>query len=447
MAGKDSNEKPLWRPLAHKLSSLLPRRRSGKAKSRVDASHLDETSQRTSSDFRPLEVQSNALEGLHLPNNWLVEPPNLDKQGQQLTSPVGTSPITHQSAVQSTVPTIDYTETQKQPESHHFEHHKDTQPSTNSDISEAAEKEQARASALTALTTKEFLTEPSVLDRGRPVEARHLIHQPTKNSKNRRKSLPLEFELLTQLSNEDQTSDSLYTDTPQSVAKTETVAPPSAKESSTWASDRRRHSTRQELTRSLSPAVTRAAPAVSTPKTLQIPPADGHSASKRHSYQSLPTITAESATTANTMAPPQSTSVPRVKAKQPGNWNDRLAWIRKLEEKGDARPNKDLGVLPKRAGTVSDKLAMFEKKNLSAAAPARRLQPPTRTNSGSHCSATGRESIFSADSNASGPSPRTSIDTTRTNNRASSVMSHYDDSFREKLETLVGQEPEMNKLD
>ncbi|KAM0541577.1 hypothetical protein ACHAPJ_013179 [Fusarium lateritium] len=447
MAGKDSNEKPLWRPLAHKLSSLLPRRRSGKAKSRVDASPLDETSQRTSSDFRPLEVQSNALEGLHLPNNWLVEPPNSDKKGQQSSSPVGTSPIAHQYVVQSTVPAINHPETQNPPESHQFDHHEDTQPLINSDISEAAEKEQARASALTALTTKENLTEPSVLDRGRPIEARHLIHQPTKNSKNRRKSLPLEFELLTQLSNEDQTSDSLHTTTTAgSVAKVEAVAPSSGKESSTWASDRRRHSTRQEVTRSLSPAVTRAAPAVSAPKTLQIPPTDGQLALKRHSYQTLPTITAESATTANTTTPPQSTSVPRVKAKQPGNWNDRLAWIRKLEEKGDARPNKDLGGLPKRAGTVSDKLAMFEKKNLSSAAP-RRLQPPTRTNSGSHCSATGRESIFSADSNASGPSPRTSIDTTRTNNRDSSVMSHYDDSFREKLETLVGQEPEMNKLD
>ncbi|KAF4964452.1 hypothetical protein FSARC_7638 [Fusarium sarcochroum] len=446
MAGKDNNEKPLWRPLAHKLSSLIPRRRSGKAKSKVDASPLGQHSQNSASDFRPLEVQSNALEGLHLPNNWLVEPPNFDKQGQQSPSPVGTSPIAHQYAPQSAVPTIDHLETQNPPELYHFDHHEDTQPLTIPDVSEAAEKEQVRASTLATLTTVEISTERSVLDRGRPIEARHLIHQPNKTLKNRRKSLPLEFELLTQLSNEDHASDSQHTSTIGSVPKIEAATSPSTKESSTWDADRRRRSTIRLVTRSPSPAATKVAPAVSTPKTLQIP-TDGQSALKRHSYQSLPKFAAAGVTAANTAASPQPTSAPRIKTKQPGSWNDRLAWIRKLEEKENTRPNIDSGRLPKRAGTVSDKLAMFEKKNLSTAAPTKRLQPPTRTNSGSHCSATGRESIFSADSNASAPSPRTSVDTARTNNRASSVMSYYDDSFREKLETLVGQEPEMNKVD
>ncbi|PCD31436.1 hypothetical protein AU210_011090 [Fusarium oxysporum f. sp. radicis-cucumerinum] len=115
--------------------------------------------------------------------------------------------------------------------------------------------------------------------------------------------------------------------------------------------------------------------------------------------------------------------------------------MRKLEEKENTKPNNDLTALQKRAGSVSDKLAMFEKKNLSVtSASSKRLQLPAR-NTSSQYSASVRESIFSADGSAYAPSPRTSMDTART----SSVMSYYDDSFREKLESIVGQEPEANK--
>ncbi|KAM0190748.1 hypothetical protein ACHAPI_009274 [Fusarium lateritium] len=434
MAGKSSDDKSIWRPLAHKLSSFFPRLRSSKSRAKINANASDKPPHPNSNSnptrFQPLEVQSNALEGLHLPNGWLVNPANVDKQRQRLSSPIDTCPG-GLDADHLDSPDIHPLVLQKVTEIHQYEHHEDAEPLTEEG------KEKARQSALTTLTTPET-SAPSVLDRGRPVEARHLIPQP-KNVKNNRKSLPLEWEMVSRVSLDSHASNSLHP-TPMSPG-TNVEANPSSqiKELSTWAAAHRRRSTIREVTATSPTAETfPAAPAAPALKTLQIP-INGQSLLKRHSYQGNPSMMSTSAPTANTSAPRSISAT----SKQTGSVSDRMSWIKALEEK-KANPNRDLASLPKRAGSVSDKLAMFEKRGVSVAS-SKHLYPPTRTNSSSHLSATGRESLFSADSSTAAPSPRTSVDTARTNNRAPSVMSYYDESFREKLELLVKQESEENK--
>ncbi|KAK7973533.1 hypothetical protein PG988_007667 [Apiospora saccharicola] len=76
------------------------------------------------------------------------------------------------------------------------------------------------------------------------------------------------------------------------------------------------------------------------------------------------------------MAPPPSNALGTPQASAPvrkvsprGLAGNRLAWIRELEEKKSNDLRKDIGVLKKQAGGVSSKLAMFENKGGSSAAP------------------------------------------------------------------------------
>ncbi|CEI39958.1 hypothetical protein FVEN_g2221 [Fusarium venenatum] len=440
-----SNDKPLWRPLAHKFSTLVLRRRSSK-RDRVDA---NEKAQETPANFKPLEVRSNVLEGLHVPNSWLVESPSANSHDKL------------------TLPAINLSESQKSPRSRGFGLSKDSsRPFSIGDISGLLKTESDRASALASLTAADSVPkESSVLDRGRPVEARHLIHQPVRGTKTNRKSLPLELMFTAPVYNEGQTS---TTPNDDSATKIDVASPSSFHESSPWAAEHRRRSTIRIVSRSPTRADEAKIDTTSTTTT------DTTDELERRPSQSIPrkpvapapspTASTTSTTSApapapaleptrtssirsnNTDVPSYSTSVTRLKAKQPSKLSDRLSWIKNLEEKNVDRPNKDLSQLPKRAGTVSDKLAMFEKKNMSGTANKQHLLAPTRTYSSSHSStysssynsARGRESIFSTDSNANVSSTRTSIDTTH---RTSSVMSYYDDTFRQKLESLVGQEP------
>ncbi|KAF5002771.1 hypothetical protein FGRMN_169 [Fusarium graminum] len=434
MTGKE-DDKSLWRPLAHKLSCFFPRLRSRKSRAKLNAAS-EKPSQPSPTRFKPLEVQSNALEGLHLPNGWLVNPANSDKQRQRLSSPIDTCPAA-QDANHPDAPEIHPLVLQKLPEIHQYEHHEEADSSTG-----GADKEKARESSLAALTTAEP-SAPSVLDRGRPVEARHLIPQP-KNVKHNRKSLPLEWEMVSRVSLDSHASNSLRPTSMSPGSTMEVNATSQIKELSTWAAAHRRRSTIREVAATSPTEATFEGsmgppppPAPKPVQTLQIP-LNGPSLLKRHSYQGPPTMNGAGAKPTENTSAPRSISATR---KQTGTLNDRLSWIKALEEKENAKPNKELTSLPKRAGSVSDKLAMFEKRGVSAAS-TKHLYPPTRTNSSSHLSTTGRESVFSMDS---APSARTSVDTARTNPRAASVMSHYDDSFREKLESLVGQESEENK--
>jgi hypothetical protein len=438
MVGK-SNDKPLWRPLAHKFSTLILRRRPSKRNARVD---VDEKAQETPANFKPLEVRSNVLEGLHVPNSWLVESPSANSHDKL------------------TLPAINLSESQRSPRSRGFGLSKDSsRPFSIGDISGLLKTESDRASALANLTaTDSEPKERSVLDRGRPVEARHLIHQPVRGTKTNRKSLPLELMFTAPAYNEGQTSN---TTNDNSATKIDVASPSSFQESSPWTAEHRRRSTIRIVSRSPTRADETKTDTISTTTTTtdEPEPRVSQSIPRKPVAQALdtttsttqaptpaPTRTLSIKSNANTDAPSYSTSVTRLKAKQPSKLSDRLSWIKNLEEKNNDRPNKDLAQLPKRAGTVSDKLAMFEKKNMSGTANKQHLLAPTRTYSSSHSSthsssynsARGRESIFSTDSNANVSSTRTSIDTTH---RTSSVMSYYDDTFRQKLESLVGQEP------
>ncbi|KAI1047195.1 hypothetical protein LB505_011653 [Fusarium chuoi] len=411
-SNSNSNDKPLWRPLAHKLSSLIPLRRLNKAKSKPDVrSH--HAAHSNASDFR-LDVQLNGLESLRLPSNWLLQPKDADKQQQP---------------VDASSPRL----------SHHFSRkpvnrNEASRPLTFIDSSDADQRH-ARASALEALNSPDASTTPSILDRGRPVEARHLIHQPVKNLKNHRKSLPLDLETMFQAPNEDHDSNALRTATIRLVPNESLIATPSTpsvKESPRWTAEREARLAMPPPPRPLSTSPIDSSSTPTPPKPIQIP-RNPQLALKRPTSLVPPPKAIES--------PSSETPLARVNSKRPGALSDRLAWMRKLEEKDTTKSNNDLTVLQKRAGSVSDKLAMFEKKNLSVtSASSKRLQLPAR-NTSSQYSASVRESIFSADGSAYAPSPRTSMDTART----SSVMSYYDDSFREKLESIVGQEPEANK--
>ncbi|KAK8103302.1 hypothetical protein PG984_016448 [Apiospora sp. TS-2023a] len=144
----------------------------------------------------------------------------------------------------------------------------------------------------------------------------------------------------------------------------------------------------------------------------------------------------------NALGTPQA-SAPVRKVSPRGLAGNRLAWIRELEEKKSNDLRKDIGVLKKQAGGVSSKLAMFENKGSSSAAPTsipRGLPPLSRSNSTtSRMSSVGLKSTTTNQDNAT-VTPRTSIDTTRSSvHRNSGVMSYYDDSFREKMEGLVSQ--------
>lgn len=107
--------------------------------------------------------------------------------------------------------------------------------------------------------------------------------------------------------------------------------------------------------------------------------------------------------------------------------SDRLAWIKELEEgkNGNKNPGRDF-VLKNLQGGVADKLAKFEGKQLTGGL--------TRTNSTisrmSSADAYGIESSYE--------SIMTRTSTVDTSNRASSVLTNFDDSFREKMETLAG---------
>ncbi|KAI4599987.1 hypothetical protein KJ359_001088 [Pestalotiopsis sp. 9143b] len=134
---------------------------------------------------------------------------------------------------------------------------------------------------------------------------------------------------------------------------------------------------------------------------------------------------------------PQST-VPSRRTSTRGVGN-RLAWIKELEEKKSGSLGQDIGVLKKASGSVSNRLAMFESKQASAAPPLSKKPPLTRTNSNSttsRLSSVNLDSTFSVNGNTTA-TPRTSGETVRSSHRASSVMSYYDDSFREKMENVA----------
>ncbi|OHE96246.1 hypothetical protein CORC01_08464 [Colletotrichum orchidophilum] len=112
--------------------------------------------------------------------------------------------------------------------------------------------------------------------------------------------------------------------------------------------------------------------------------------------------------------------------------SDRLAWIRELEDgrKKKSTINGDLPVLRTMQGGVADKLAKFESQRQQQ--QQQQQVPLTRSNSTRSRISSVADTTFSS---YNGPATaRSSLDTCRT----SSVFSHYDDSFREKMEFIAG---------
>ncbi|KAK1579579.1 uncharacterized protein LY79DRAFT_672374 [Colletotrichum navitas] len=106
---------------------------------------------------------------------------------------------------------------------------------------------------------------------------------------------------------------------------------------------------------------------------------------------------------------------------------DRLSWIRELEQgKKNSTISSDLTVLKTVRGSVADKLAKFESKQQQ-----QQLPPLTRSNSTRSRPASIADTFSSYGGITTG---RSSLDS----HRPSSVFSHYDDSFREKMEVIAG---------
>ncbi|KDN65741.1 hypothetical protein CSUB01_11233 [Colletotrichum sublineola] len=143
-------------------------------------------------------------------------------------------------------------------------------------------------------------------------------------------------------------------------------------------------------------------------------------------------------------APPSGTSTPSGPPSASAPWrnvvdrqtsarlaSDRLSWIRELEQGKKNKPtiSSDLPVLKTVQGSVADKLAKFESKQQQL--QIQQLPPLTRSNS----TRSRPPSIADTYSSIGGmATTRSSLDSHRT----SSVFSHYDDSFREKMEFIAG---------
>ena len=125
--------------------------------------------------------------------------------------------------------------------------------------------------------------------------------------------------------------------------------------------------------------------------------------------------------------PPASPSTQTLLSRTSTRLSDRLAWIRELEEEKNisTNPGRDF-VLKNVQGGVADKLAKFEGKQVNGVL--------TRTNS----SISRVSSVDAFGIESSQVSIKSRASTVDTSNRASSVFTNFDESFRGKMETLAG---------
>ncbi|KAH0438501.1 hypothetical protein CcaCcLH18_03208 [Colletotrichum camelliae] len=160
-------------------------------------------------------------------------------------------------------------------------------------------------------------------------------------------------------------------------------------------------------------------------------PAETIRSDRRRSWQPAPTSVPSGSSTPS--APPSASAPWRNglgnRRISPRLATDRLAWIKELEEgKKKSSINGDIPVLKSVQGSVADKLARFEQKQQQ-----QQLAPLTRSNSTRSRNSSVADTTFSS---YGGPATsRSSLDS----HRASSVFSHYDDTFREKMELVAGR--------
>ncbi|WYZ41103.1 hypothetical protein EsH8_IV_001444 [Colletotrichum jinshuiense] len=163
-------------------------------------------------------------------------------------------------------------------------------------------------------------------------------------------------------------------------------------------------------------------------------PAEDIRTDRRRSWQPAPTSRPSGMPTSST--PPSASAPWRGLPNQRASarlGTDHLGWIRELEEgkKNRFTINGDLPVLRTMQGGVADKLAKFETKQQQQQQQQQQKQVPlTRSNSTMSRASSVADTFSSFGGIAT---TRSSLDSHRT----SSVFSHYDDSFREKMELIT----------
>ncbi|KAI0019607.1 hypothetical protein F4780DRAFT_745719 [Xylariomycetidae sp. FL0641] len=359
-------------------------------------------------EFKPLEVDLNRLEAVHIADGWLEEEKRKpEPEAKPPQESVSSTPIADLFASKSTPDNQNRTQP---PETSRARPFSMFEPQTTSH------------DRLTEYGYVRDITTPgSILDRGRPVESRRSVTEPTKKAKSIRQELGTVS--VADKSTSDVSALSASTGG-RSLAKRQSFSSqlgPPQEEYDPFGPDS--YSTnRHSMYAASTPTVNNATTA--PPRSVSAAPA-----ARVQSWQKNVTSAPSSLSTS---APSSATPVARrLSTRGVGN---RLAWIKELEEKKASGPGQTMPGPRKPAGGVLNRVAMFENKQ-SSAIPGPRL---SRTNSvTSRVSSGPLESSSSACGNATA-TPRTSIDTVRSSHRPSSVLSLYDDSFREKMESVVG---------
>ncbi|KAK8023513.1 hypothetical protein PG993_011579 [Apiospora rasikravindrae] len=435
---------PSWRPFAQKLSgfmrhgSITKNRKVSPSQPVAQVGDIDrapsvfrlgrnrsqQKSPTTEStiEFKPLEVDISKLESMRLAEGWLEqEPPPKKPDPEQLKK----KPLPKPPPASST-PIADLFASKAEFDSGlNLQDHAQTIARKPVPTSPAPTTTTTQTTTTTTTTTPErqppatHAATYSILERGRPIEPKDIIPQ----------------EPVADLAGN-------ATPTQSSIAQKRRSLQSS--QSNAFAIDNR-HSMFASAALSTSGRIdTSATRPIQTPRSASANPVD-----RIQAWQKSITSAPMAPPPSNALGTPQ-TSAPVRKVSPKGLAGNRLAWIRELEEKKSSDLRKDVGVLKKQAGSVSNKLAMFENKGASASAAASnpRLPPLSRSNSTtSRMSSVGLKSTTTWDKDNATATPRTSIDTTRSSHRNSGVMSYYDESFREKMEGLVANLAEKDDED
>ncbi|KAH6658297.1 hypothetical protein BKA67DRAFT_557633 [Truncatella angustata] len=453
MAGKHDTTKPSW------LSGLVTRRGSGKNK-KVDDSTDEKSSvfkfkrqkkspaQESTLSFKPLEVDLKPVEAYKLADGWLEPEPRKsehEQEKQQAPAAVPEDTTTPIAAMFASMSALNILESGQPRRS--SSHNRGTNSIRPGSVVENQINTHTRPLAEVA-TIRLVPSEGSVLNRGRPVEPKHFVTDPLRDTKSSRQEDRPQSSASVAVPKELRRKPVQFGNSGLSTATKQIISSQRQPQVEYDPfNDNNRHSMYAGAAPSSSDGGVKSRPAPlrsasATPldriqawqKTVTSAPNSAASTVSR--FASLKTLTP---TVPSQTAPSVRKISPR------GGAGNRLAWIRELEEKNSSSVSRDMGVLKKQKGSVSDKLAMFEKQG-QGAAPASRLPPLTRSNSTtSRLSSVGLESTFSVANTSA--TPRTSIDTVRSSHRASSVMNYYDDGFREKMETVVSGYADKDKPD
>ncbi|KAK7753504.1 hypothetical protein SLS62_004579 [Diatrype stigma] len=450
MAGKHDSAEPSWRPLAQKLSGFM-KHSSAKPKKAPETTTVDEkssvfkfkrqkktSSPETAPHFEPLEVDVDILEAFRLSEGWLEtntrnpadqkRDPNRNQSGEQQRPPDrsnSSTPIGDMfAAKKSALIASDSAELGRS-----GSHNHNRSSSRPFSMLETEISTYGRASPD---SSRDGSATGSILDRGRPVEPRRYVTDPLVKTKSLKQELAEAAEAAASASSAQQLQAPKTVDTSK------------------------RHSMYAGVTPSLNNIPTRTKPVQAPTTSTSAVPVDRIKTWQK-SVTSAPMGPPPPPSTSLNPGLSSSAAAGSVRKVSPrGMTGNRLAWIRELEEKKSSAASQNAAPGPKKLGSVSDRLAMFEQKqaglagaSASASSSASRLPPSsslTRSNSTvstSRLSSTGLESVSSAyggrgDNGSVAATPRTSIDTVRSSHRASSVLSYYDESFRGKMESIVG---------